>query len=50
MYVTVLYFLKLRQFFQQEATAKPFPVTIEKLSGLWHCTPRNAKLIVRKLA
>ncbi|MEK3745206.1 ABC transporter substrate-binding protein [Brevibacillus sp. FSL K6-0770] len=48
--VTVLYFLELRLFFQQEETAKPFPVTIEKLSGLWHCTPRNAKLIVRKLA
>ncbi|MFF0827640.1 ABC transporter substrate-binding protein [Brevibacillus sp. NPDC003359] len=48
--VTVLHFLELRSFFQQEDIGKPFPVTIEKLAGIWHCTPRYAKLIVHKLA
>ncbi|WJQ80297.1 SgrR family transcriptional regulator [Brevibacillus brevis] len=47
--VTVLHFLELRSFFHQEEIGKPFPVTIEKLAGIWHCTPRHAKLIVRKL-
>ncbi|ATF15018.1 SgrR family transcriptional regulator [Brevibacillus brevis X23] len=47
--VTVLHFLELRSFFHQEELGKPFPVTIEKLAGIWHCTPRYAKLIVRKL-
>ncbi len=47
--VTVLHFLELRSFFHQEELRKPFPVTIEKLAGIWHCTPRYAKLIVRKL-
>ncbi|MFS0919412.1 ABC transporter substrate-binding protein [Brevibacillus sp. 179-C 1.1 NHS] len=48
--VTVLHFLELRSIFHQVEIGKPFPVTIEKLSGIWHCTPRYAKLIVRRLS
>lgn len=47
--VTVLHYLELRLFFEQEEIGKSFPVTIDKLTGIWHCSPRYAKLIVHKL-
>ncbi|MFD1906311.1 SgrR family transcriptional regulator [Paenibacillus rhizoplanae] len=28
---------------------QPIPVTIEQLTGILHCTPRNVKFILRKL-
>ncbi|MFD0693192.1 ABC transporter substrate-binding protein [Paenibacillus sp. GCM10027628] len=46
---TVLQYLELRLFFHYVTLHTPFPVTIEKLTGIWHCTPRYTKLIVRKL-
>jgi len=48
--LTALHFLELRQFFNDQEMGRPFPVTIEKLTGVWHCTARYAKLIVRKLS
>ncbi|MGG1658427.1 ABC transporter substrate-binding protein [Brevibacillus sp. NRS-1366] len=47
--VTVLHFLELRLFVDKIEVRQPFSITIEKLTGIWHCTPRYAKLIVRKL-
>ncbi|GED69295.1 peptide-binding protein [Brevibacillus reuszeri] len=46
---SVLHFLELRSFFNTLEIGHPFSVTIDKLTGIWHCTPRYAKLIVRKL-
>ena len=48
--VSVLHFLELRSFFHTVDINHPFSVTIEKLTGIWHCTPRYAKQIVRKLS
>ncbi|UFJ40346.1 SgrR family transcriptional regulator [Brevibacillus humidisoli] len=45
----ILYFLELRLFFGTQEIGTPFPVTVEKLTGVWHCTPRYAKQIIRKL-
>jgi MarR-like DNA-binding transcriptional regulator SgrR of sgrS sRNA len=47
--LSVLHFLELCSVFNSEEVRKPFPVTVERLTGVWHCTPRYAKLIVRKL-
>ncbi|MCY9590356.1 SgrR family transcriptional regulator [Paenibacillus chitinolyticus] len=46
---TVLPFLELRLFFRDREPQKPFPVTVDELAGIWHCTPRYVKLIVRAL-
>ncbi|MBD0378827.1 ABC transporter substrate-binding protein [Paenibacillus sedimenti] len=46
---TTHHFLELRLSFADQAMNTPFPVTVEKLTGIWHCSPRYAKLIVRKL-
>ncbi|MEC0249223.1 ABC transporter substrate-binding protein [Paenibacillus chitinolyticus] len=46
---TVLPFLELRLFFRGREPQKPFPVTVDELAGIWHCTPRYVKLIVRTL-
>ncbi len=48
--LAVLHFLELRSFFTDQKVEVPFPVTVEKLSDIWHCTPRYAKLITRKLS
>ncbi|MCM3081419.1 ABC transporter substrate-binding protein [Brevibacillus invocatus] len=47
----VLHYLELSLFFRDQSSSvqTPLPVTVEKLSGVWHCTPRYVKLIVRKL-
>ncbi len=47
--LTVLHFLELRLFFSNRELRTPFPVTVDKLTGVWYCTPRYAKLIIRKL-
>lgn len=47
--LTVPHFLELRQYFNNHEVGKPFSVTVDKLTGIWYCTPRYAKLIVRKL-
>ncbi|MNO12213.1 HTH-type transcriptional regulator SgrR [compost metagenome] len=44
-----LFFLELRGAAEERATGEPFPITVEKLTGIWHCTPRYAKQIIRKL-
>ncbi|MFF2155158.1 ABC transporter substrate-binding protein [Paenibacillus chitinolyticus] len=46
---TVLPFLELRLFFRDREPHQPFPVTVDELAGIWHCTPRYVKLIVRAL-
>ncbi|WP_301170148.1 SgrR family transcriptional regulator [Brevibacillus nitrificans] len=46
----VLHFLELHSSFPDREAHVPFPVTIEKLSGIWHCTPRYTKIIIRKLS
>ncbi|MGW9123871.1 ABC transporter substrate-binding protein [Paenibacillus chitinolyticus] len=46
---TVLPFLEIRLFFRDREPQKPFPVTVDELAGIWHCTPRYVKLIVRAL-
>ncbi|WP_134683823.1 SgrR family transcriptional regulator [Brevibacillus migulae] len=48
--LTALHFLELRSSFHDQEIGMPFSVTIEKLTGVWHCTARYAKLIVRKLS
>lgn len=47
--LTVPHFLELRRYFNNHEVGKPFSVTVDKLTGIWYCTPRYAKLIVRKL-
>ncbi|MED4780025.1 SgrR family transcriptional regulator [Brevibacillus choshinensis] len=47
--LTVLHFLELRSYFSDRETRVAFPVTVEKLTGIWHCTPRYTKIIIRKL-
>ncbi|SCW80568.1 DNA-binding transcriptional regulator SgrR of sgrS sRNA, contains a MarR-type HTH domain and a solute-binding domain [Paenibacillus tianmuensis] len=47
--LTVPHFLELRQYFNSHEVGKPFSVTVDKLAGIWYCTPRYAKRIVRKL-
>ncbi|MCZ8520320.1 MULTISPECIES: SgrR family transcriptional regulator [Paenibacillus] len=46
---TVLYGLELRRFFGDQETGIPFSVTVDELAGVWYCSPRYAKLIVRSL-
>ncbi|MFS0838919.1 ABC transporter substrate-binding protein [Paenibacillus sp. 1P03SA] len=46
---TALPFLELRLYFRDREPQKPFSVTVEELAGIWHCTPRYVKLIVRAL-
>ncbi|QRG67637.1 SgrR family transcriptional regulator [Brevibacillus choshinensis] len=48
--LTVLHFLELRSFFRDQEDHVAFPVTVEKLTGIWHCTPRYTKMIIRKLS
>ncbi|OPA74153.1 ABC transporter substrate-binding protein [Paenibacillus selenitireducens] len=47
---TILHFLELRLYFQDQSVHQSFPVTVEKLTLVWYCTPRYAKQIVRKLS
>lgn len=47
--LTVLHFLELRSYFSDREIHVSFPVTVEKLTGIWHCTPRYTKIIIRKL-
>ena len=45
----VLHYLELRAFFHRHPLRTRFPVTVEKLADIWHCTPRYVKQLVRKL-
>ncbi|WP_426445861.1 ABC transporter substrate-binding protein [Paenibacillus sp. S-38] len=47
---TVLPYLELRRTFREQDTGAPFPVTVDRLAGIWHCTPRYVKAIVRTLS
>ncbi|MBY9078966.1 SgrR family transcriptional regulator [Paenibacillus sp. HN-1] len=42
--------LELASVYPDYGAKEPFPVTIEALTGIWHCTPRNVKMILRKLS
>ncbi|MCJ8007776.1 ABC transporter substrate-binding protein [Lederbergia wuyishanensis] len=42
-------FIVLWKSFSNTKDHEPYPVTMEKLSELWFCTTRNAKLIVTKM-
>ncbi|MGD8191671.1 ABC transporter substrate-binding protein [Brevibacillus ginsengisoli] len=44
-----LHFLELRSHYNGQEIGKPFSVTVDKLTDVWHCTPRYTKLIVRRL-
>ncbi|MGF7034731.1 MarR-like DNA-binding transcriptional regulator SgrR of sgrS sRNA [Paenibacillus mucilaginosus] len=46
---TVLPYLELRRMFSEQEAETPFPVTVDRLAGIWHCTPRYVKAIVRTL-
>lgn len=48
----VQHYLELSLFFREQSSPiqTPLSVTVEKLSGVWHCTPRYVKQIVRKLS
>jgi len=43
-------YLELRSRFDGQPYEQPFAVTVGQLASVWYCTPRNVKLIVRKLA
>jgi|GEM_PF-415952 len=45
-----LHFLELNHYYRDQEVGKPFPVTVDKLSNIWYCSPRYVKLIVRKLS
>ncbi|WP_179280971.1 ABC transporter substrate-binding protein [Paenibacillus sp. XY044] len=42
-------YLRLRKAFSGRKEGEPFRVTIDGLSGALYCTPRNARLILRKM-
>ncbi|OKP99772.1 ABC transporter substrate-binding protein [Paenibacillus sp. P46E] len=44
-----LFFLELRGAAEERSIGEAFPITVEKLTGIWHCTPRYAKQVIRKL-
>lgn len=48
----VHHYLELSLYFREHSSPlhAPLSVTVEKLSGVWHCTPRYVKQIVRKLS
>lgn len=46
---TTEHYLTLRLAFSQAKASEAVPTTVEELSGLLCCTPRNVKLILRKL-
>lgn len=41
---------ELASVYPDHVAKEPFPVTVEALTGIWHCTPRNVKMILRKLS
>ncbi|WP_042197835.1 ABC transporter substrate-binding protein [Paenibacillus camerounensis] len=49
MLTAALHFLELRCAAKDYETGEPFAVTVDKLAGTWHCTPRYAKQIIRTL-
>ncbi|MFC4104132.1 ABC transporter substrate-binding protein [Paenibacillus xanthanilyticus] len=44
------HFFELRAHYRAQPDRLLFPVTVEKLSEVWYCTPRNVKKIVRDLS
>ncbi len=50
MLTAALHFLELRCAAKEHEAGRPFPVTVERLAGIWHCTPRYAKQITRTLS
>ncbi|WP_166242716.1 ABC transporter substrate-binding protein [Paenibacillus turpanensis] len=43
------YYLELRRRYEQVGEAEPAAVTLEELSGLLNCTPRNVKLLLKRM-
>ncbi|MNB84147.1 HTH-type transcriptional regulator SgrR [compost metagenome] len=50
MLTAALHYLELRCAAKEHEEGQPFPVTVERLAGIWHCTPRYAKQIIRTLS
>ncbi|MET3292937.1 UNVERIFIED_CONTAM: SgrR family transcriptional regulator [Brevibacillus sp. OAP136] len=46
---TVLHFLELHHCLRHHEINTPIKITVEKLAGVWHCTPRYVKAMIRKL-
>jgi MarR-like DNA-binding transcriptional regulator SgrR of sgrS sRNA len=46
----ILHYLELRSFLNHQAVGVPQPITVEKLTEIWQCSPRYVKLIVRRLS
>ncbi|TYP78193.1 ABC transporter substrate-binding protein [Paenibacillus methanolicus] len=44
------HFFELRAYYRAQPDRHLFPVTVEKLSEVWYCTPRYVKKIVRDLS
>lgn len=43
-------YLQLRSAFPEPAVGEPFRVTLDELAKALYCTPRNARLVVRKMS
>ncbi|MFD1773906.1 ABC transporter substrate-binding protein [Paenibacillus rhizophilus] len=48
--LAALQFFELRSSYIDRELNTPFPATIQALTDIWHCTPRNVKMVLRKLA
>lgn len=44
-----LQYLQVHRAFANQADHKPTPVTLEELAGIWFCSQRNAKIVLKKL-
>ncbi|UNK20947.1 ABC transporter substrate-binding protein [Paenibacillus sp. N3/727] len=47
--MSIHHFLELTFAFKDHKIGVPFPITSQDLANIWYCTPRNVKVIIRKL-
>ncbi|AKG37018.1 hypothetical protein VK70_23000 [Paenibacillus durus ATCC 35681] len=48
--LAALQFFELRSSYADRELNIPFPATVQTLTEIWHCTPRNVKIVLRKLS
>ncbi|NJJ41793.1 ABC transporter substrate-binding protein [Paenibacillus apii] len=48
--LAALQFFELRSSYVDRELNTPYPTTIQALTDIWHCTPRNVKMVLRKLS
>ncbi|MDT3427333.1 MarR-like DNA-binding transcriptional regulator SgrR of sgrS sRNA [Paenibacillus forsythiae] len=48
--LAALQFFELRSSYTDRELNTPFSVTVQTLADIWHCTPRNVKMVLRKLS